>query len=163
MHLRLMRQLVIDVSSYPSTCTNKWLPTVSIVCCLSLPRKKKSLEWGCSYAWNEAQKAHPQIISWLFWMQHLSHYGARLFEEERKKMNNSDFRPFQVSQLRTSFRYYYCFCILGQPISSSKCLWTLTFGARWNYCRVNANTLIGAAILFPGHPYIWATLLWAHN
>ena len=29
--------------------------------------------------------------------------------------------------------------------------------------RVNANTLIGAAILFSGHLYIWATLLQDHN
>ena len=48
-------------------------------------------------------------------------------------------------------------------ISSSKCLWTLAFAARQNYCRVNANTLIGVAILFPGHPYVWATLPRAHN
>ena len=48
-------------------------------------------------------------------------------------------------------------------ISSSKCLWTLVFAARQNYRRVNANTLIGAAILFPGHPYIWATLPRALN
>ena len=29
--------------------------------------------------------------------------------------------------------------------------------------HVNANTLIGAIILFSGHPYIWATLQQAHN
>ena len=28
---------------------------------------------------------------------------------------------------------------------------------------MNANTLIGAAILKSGHPYIWATLPRAHN
>ena len=48
-------------------------------------------------------------------------------------------------------------------MSSSKCLWTLAFTAQRIYRHVNANTLIGAAILFPGHPYIWATLLRAHN
>ena len=41
-------------------------------------------------------------------------------------------------------------------MSCSKCLWTLAFAARQNYRHVNANTLIGAVILFSGHPYIWA-------
>ena len=31
-------------------------------------------------------------------MQHLSHYGARLFEE--RKMNNSDFQLFQVCHFK---------------------------------------------------------------
>ena len=34
---------------------------------------------------------------------------------------------------------------------------------RWYHHCVNANTLIEAAILFLGHPYIWTMLLWAHN
>ena len=36
-------------------------------------------------------------------MQHLSHYGARLVGEERKKerkMNNSEFQPFQVCHFK---------------------------------------------------------------
>ena len=46
---------------------------------------KESQELSRSYAQNKAQKDHPQIIPgywWLFWTQHLLHYGARLFEEE---------------------------------------------------------------------------------
>ena len=43
-------------------------------------------------------------------------------------------------------------------------VWTLAFAARQDYhCVNNANTLIGVAILFAGHPYIRATLLQAHN
>ena len=38
----------------------------------------------------------------------------------------------------------------------------LAFAPRRWYRRENANTLIGAAILKSGHPYIWATLR-AHN
>ena len=34
-------------------------------------------------------------------------------------------------------------------------MWTLVFAARQNYWRVNTNTLIGAAILFLGHHYIY--------
>ena len=33
----------------------------------------------------------------------------------------------------------------------------------FRYRCENGNTLIGAAILKSGHPYIWATLLRAHN
>ena len=114
-----------------------------------------SLQRGRSYAQNETQKSHLQRISWLLvtflnaTLIALRRY--RLFEEERNEkiiVNNSDFRLFQVGLLRKSFRYYHR---LGQPISSSKCLWTLAFAARRNYRRVNANTLIGAAILF--HTY----------
>ena len=41
-------------------------------------------------------------------------------------MNNPDFQPFQVIHFRTN----------------SKCLWTLAFAARQNYCCVNTNTYI---------------------
>ena len=63
-HMQLMRQLAVNASSYPSMCTNKWRPTASTHWLLSLPCKKLQ-EWGWSYAQNEAQKNHPQRISWL--------------------------------------------------------------------------------------------------
>ena len=41
--------------------------------------------------------------------------------------------------------------------------WTQAFLPRQWYCHENANTLIGAAILKLGHPYIWDMLPRAHN
>ena len=107
--LRLMLIL-----SYPSTCADEWRPTASTLCLLSLPCK----ELQCS---NKAQKAHLQRISWLlvaFFECNTCRVMALgwLKKERMKKMNNSDFRPFQVSHLRTSFRYYHCYCRQGQPI-----------------------------------------------
>ena len=37
------------------------------------------------------------------------------------------------------------------------------FVPQWWYRRVNANTLIGAAILKSGHPWHLGSLLWAHS
>ena len=60
-------------------------------------------------------------------------------------MKNFDFRPFQVCHFQFA---------------------AITTGADWGklyklpyillHRRVNTNTLIGAAILFSGHSYIWA-------
>ena len=60
-HLWLMHQLVVNASTYPSTCTDKWLPTVSP---LSLPSEKVQV-LSCSHAQNKAPIDHPQRISWL--------------------------------------------------------------------------------------------------
>ena len=78
----MMRQLAINVSSYPSTCTDEWLPTVSTV---GLPSKKAQV-LSQSHAQIEAQIDHPREFPgywWLFRMQHVSRYGARLAEERR--------------------------------------------------------------------------------
>ena len=50
---------------------------------------------------------------WLFRMQHLSRYSARLVEERRKMMNNSDFRLFQV--------YYALILLLQTGAGSISC------------------------------------------
>ena len=142
--------LAVNASSYPSMCTDKWLPTVSTVCPLGLPHKKLQ-EWGHSYVQNEAQKAHSQIISWLL----VALLNATCIAFCLKKMNNSDFRFFQVEQVLDII-----VVIVYWGSLYNKCLWTLALAVWWNYCCANANTLIGAAILFPGHPYIWATLPW---
>ena len=44
-------------------------------------------------------------------MQHVSHYGARLAEERRrkKKLNNSDFRLFQVCHFKIVTTHYYMY------------------------------------------------------
>ena len=42
------------------------------------------------------------------------------------------------------------------------CLWTLPVATQWSYWHVNANTLIGAVILFSSLSYIY-TMLRAHN
>ena len=60
-HLRLMRQLAVNASSYPSTCTDEWRPTVSTV---GLPSEKAQM-LSRSHAQNEAQIDDPKRISWL--------------------------------------------------------------------------------------------------
>ena len=65
MHLQLMRQIAVNASSYPSMCTNEWLPTHAV--CpppLSLPSKKAQV-LSRSHVQNEAQIDHPKRISWL--------------------------------------------------------------------------------------------------
>ena len=92
---------------------------------------------------------------WLFRMLHVSRYGARVGKE---MMNNSDFRPFQVCRFKIVTTHCYYYCRLGKAH-----FYTQAFVPwRW-YRRENANTVIGAAILKSGHPYIWATLPRAHN
>ena len=48
-------------------------------------------------------------------------------------------------------------------ISCFKCFQMLAFVPWGENGRVSTNTLIGATILFPGHPYILAMLPQAHN
>ena len=50
---------------------------------------------------------------WLFWTLHVSCYGARLAEE---RMNNSDFRLFQVCHLKIANTRCYYYCRLGQAL-----------------------------------------------
>ena len=74
----------VDASSYPSMCTDEWLPTVSAVCPLGVPRKKGQGRSRC-HAQNEAQTDHPQRISWLLVAvlnaTHIS--GARLAKDDQ--------------------------------------------------------------------------------
>ena len=143
-HLWLIRQLAVNASSYPSTCADECVQQLAH-CPLSLPRKE-------SVAVTLKTKLKRTIFRefpgywWPFWTQHLSRYGARLFEEERRRWNFDRFRLVVLEQVLDTITV----TVYGAAyISSSKYLWTLAFAARQNYRRVNANTLIGAAILFP--------------
>ena len=66
----------------------------------SAPTIEKQLELCHSYAQNKAQKHYPKRIPWL--LVALSNSNTFLItaldwlKKERKKMNNSDFWPFQV-------------------------------------------------------------------
>ena len=51
---------------------------------------------------------------WLFRTQHLRRYSARLVEE--RKMNNSDFQPFQVCHFKIVTTHWYYYCRLGQTL-----------------------------------------------
>ena len=42
---------------------------------------------------------------------HVMSLGCLKKKERKKKMKNSDFQPFQVGNLRTSFKYYHCYWI----------------------------------------------------
>ena len=123
-------------------------PTASTLCPLSLPRKE-------SVAVTLKTKLKRTIFRefpgywWPFWTQHLSRYGARLFEEERRRWTILIFDRFRLVVLEQVLDTITVTAYGAAYISSSKYLWTLAFAARQNYRRVNANTLIGAAILFP--------------
>ena len=75
-HLQSMR--------YPSMCTDEWHPTASH----SAPTIEKALELCHNYVQNQVpEKMHtPREFPgywWLFRMQYLSRYNARLVEEKR--------------------------------------------------------------------------------
>ena len=94
-------------TSSTHVCIDEWRPTASTLCMPSAVFPTKN---GCSYAQNEAQRDHLQRISWLLVTMHVECNTYRITVlgclKRKKKMNNSDFRPFQVNQLRISFRYY---------------------------------------------------------
>ena len=57
-------------------------------------------------------------------MLHVLHYGTRLVEEERiKKMNNSDYRPFQVCHFKivTAADWGRLYKLLGVLLDTSIC------------------------------------------
>ena len=102
--------------------------------------QKKSLEWGCMQLCSKQSSKGPssKIIYGYWWLFDCNTCRVSALGCLKKKKDNSDFWPFQV-------RYYLCYCILGAAynyiISSSKCLWTLAFTVRWNYCHINAIIL----------------------
>ena len=68
-------------------CIDEWRPTTSILCPLSLPRKKAQVV-SPSYAQSKAKNTIPREFHgywWLFRMLHVSGYGARLAEERKKE------------------------------------------------------------------------------
>ena len=72
-------------------------------------------------------------------------------------MNNFDFRPFQVFHFKivTTHCYYYT-ADWGRLYKLFDVLLDASISSLAMILRENTNTLIGAAILNSGHPYIWA-------
>ena len=141
--------IAVDASSMHVSAlidTSEWRPTCSqyTLCPLSPPRKKKSLEWGCMQLCSKRSSKGPssKIIYGYWWLFKCNTYRVTVLGCFKQKIkNNSDFWPFfnleQVLDTISVTVYW------GQPIiSSSKCLWTLAFAAWWNYCHINANTLL---------------------
>ena len=96
-------------------------------------------------------------------MLHVSHYGARLFEE-RRRWTNLTFTRFRFATLNS----YYTLLLLLQTGAGS-ISYSMYF-YRWKFFSSNIiamymlyNTLIGAAILKSSHPYIIGLLPRAHN
>ena len=52
---------------------------------------------------------------------HLSRYSARLGRKKKKKMNNSEFRLFQVCYFKTVSAHCYCYCRLGRALLAALC------------------------------------------
>ena len=106
MHLRLMRHL--------RTYTDEWHPTANTLC----PTIEKHLRYVTVMLKTKHKSTTPREFPgywWLFQTQHLTRYSARLVEE-RKKMNNSDFRLFQVYHFKIVTTYCYYYCRLGQAL-----------------------------------------------
>ena len=105
---------------HPCTCVDKWRPTASTLCPLSLPRKKVQMV-SSSYAQSKPQKDHLQRISWLLVAVSnatciaLWHY--RLVEEERKKEDEQFWLlTIQVCHLKIVTTLHYYYCRLGQAL-----------------------------------------------
>ena len=82
-------------------------------------------------------------------------------KKERKKEEEEDeqFWILVVSRLATlekSLASVSVTIVWGRLDKQLQCFQSLAFISRRRYRRVYANTSIGAAILFFGHPYIWA-------
>ena len=79
---------------HPRTCVDKWRPTASMLCLLSLPRQESASGMSQLHS-KQTQKDHIfrefYDYWWLFQMLHVSRYGTRLVEEERKKGENEQF------------------------------------------------------------------------
>ena len=77
----------------------------------------------------------------------------------KKESANSDFRPFQACHFKivtvhiaiTTADWARLYKLLYVLLDVRIC-----FLATISLCKQNTNTLIGTAILFSGHPYIWA-------
>ena len=84
--------LVVDVS-FLHACTNKWHPTASTLCPLSLPRKKAQAV-SLSYTQSKAQMNHPRefpdyIECYTYCIMAL---GWLKKEEEEERKNEEDER-----------------------------------------------------------------------
>ena len=89
---RATHVLVVD-ASFAHVCTDKWHPTASTLCPLSLPHNKAQV------------KRYTYCVTALGWLK-----------KERKGMNDSNFRPFQVCHFKTVTTLCYYYCRLGQVL-----------------------------------------------
>ena len=110
-HSRLMRHSI----------AHEWHPTASTLCPLSLPHRKAHMV-SLDFAQNDSKlkRTIPREFSdcwWLFRTLHISHHGARLVEEKRKKnMKNSDFQLLQVCHFKILYTHCYYYCRLGRAL-----------------------------------------------
>ena len=102
---------------------------------------------------NKAQKNYPTTFPSYWWCleRNIDSVSVRLAEERRKReRNNSNFWLFQVGHLRSLYTLLLLLQIKSNSINCSMYLKMLAFVPRQWYCRVSANTLIGATILSSG-------------
>ena len=109
-HLQLMH--------HPCTCMHRdeWRLTVLVH---SAPSIRKHWSYVVVTLNTKCEMHPPREFPgywWLFRMQHLSPYSARLHGWRKKKMNNSDFRPFQVCHFKTVNTHCYYYYRLGQAL-----------------------------------------------
>ena len=125
------------------------------------PQSKKHWSYVADMLKTKCKSTTPREFPgywWQFWTQHFSRYGARLVEERRWTIlifGHFRFAPLK-RLLYVAITTVDCFKLLCVLLDAS-------IAPREWYHRENADTLIGATILKSGHPYIWATLLRAHN
>ena len=93
--------LTVDASS-SHMCTDKWLPTASTLCPSVFPAKKAQAV-SPSYAQSKAHMNHLQAENFVTiggcfecYTYHVTALGWLKKEEERKKMNDSDFSPLPL-------------------------------------------------------------------
>ena len=173
----LLASIILSVSSHPYICSfSAFFNKIVMQCCphicgsciilahalmigiqqlvhsASSVFSTKVHEVSCSYAQKWSSKEPPQRISWLWWLFQTQRFGTRPAEERNKKWTILIFNSLWLTS-------YYTFLWLLQLY---KLLYVLGhFPHQW-YHHLNANTLIGATILFSGHSYIsYATV--CHN
>ena len=93
----------VDVSS-SHVCIDEWRPTASTLCLFSLPRKKTHAI-SPSYAQSKDQnRLSPENFMAIGGSFKCYTYRVRVLrwskKKERKKVNNSDFRPYQVCHFK---------------------------------------------------------------
>ena len=151
-HLQLMH--------YPRTCepTGFQQPVHSAPYSLFSCKKAQAIHVSPSYAQSKAQMDHPQIILWLLHGGCFKCYTycnmALGWLKKKKKVNNSDFQPFQVCHFK----------VAPIHIANTTAGWGKLY--KWLNVFLNAsicfpamilNTLIGATISYGyaiANPYL---------
>ena len=97
----------IIVVNAPSVyvCINNWWPTASMLCPLSLHHKKIT-----GTLKTKLKRPILREFPGYWWLFERNTYCVMVLGCLKKKMNNSDFRPFQVCHFKivTTHCYYYC-------------------------------------------------------